>query len=125
MPGAVAVILLLVLFIWRRNREGLRRNKTKEHRKKPDHSQPYLQRKAELEAEESNKYELSGEPRRTELQGENGICEVPTERDGDMVASTHTTQEMEAEEHPQELGAVKGQEDTKPLVSRKMGEKAQ
>ena len=125
MPGAVAAILLLALHIWRRKRKGLRRDKIKEHREQSDHSELYLQRKAELEAEESNKYELSGEPRKTELQRENGICEVPTGRDGDIVASTKTTQELEVEEHPQELGSAEGQEDTKLLVSGKTGEKAQ
>ena len=64
-------------------------------------TQPYLQRKAELEAEEKQKHELEARERRFEMGGEGERYELPTaERD----SMRRTTQELRGEEHSAELG---------------------
>lgn len=68
-------------------------------------SQPYLQRKAELEAEEKRKHELEAEERRYELEEDRKIHEKSVERDSQGIASLQVRQELRGEEHSKELEA--------------------
>ena len=63
-------------------------------------SQPYLQRKAELEAEETRKHELEARQRRCEVGNEGERYELPVEERDLMVRSR---QELRGEEHSKEL----------------------
>ena len=62
--------------------------------------QPYLQQKAELEAEETRKHELEARERRYEMGVEGERYELPVEGQGIMI---HTRQELRGEEHSTEL----------------------
>ncbi len=68
-----------------------------------DGSQPYLQQKGELEAEEKRKYEVQAEERRYELADDNQIREMST-TDSPYELSIQRTQELRGEEHSRELG---------------------
>ncbi len=79
-----------------------------------DKSQPYLQQKAELEAEERRKFELEAREKRYELdaddivheaEGYNNRHEISTERMTPMILSLLTRQELRGEEHSRELGS--------------------
>lgn len=75
-PVVTITLLLAALLLWRRCR------KSKKASSEPimsEDSQPYLQRKAELEAEEKKRHELEAEERRYELDGENRIHEISEE----------------------------------------------
>ena len=63
--------------------------------------QPYLQQKAELEAEEKRKYELEARERRYEIGVEGERYELPVEGQDMMI---RTRQELRGEEHSTELG---------------------
>ena len=101
-PVVVTALILLALLLWRRSRKTKRRNAPREDHIPPEDSQPYLQRKAELEAEEKRKYELAAEERRYELDGETRIHEI---LDGNShgFSPSHTRQELRGEEHSREL----------------------
>ena len=62
--------------------------------------QPYLQQKAELEAEEKRKHELEARERRYEIGNEGERYELPVEEVGLMMPSR---QELRGEEHSKEL----------------------
>ena len=62
--------------------------------------QPYLQQKAELEAEEKRKYELEARERRYEMGVEGERYELPVEGQDMMI---QTRQELRGEEHSTEL----------------------
>lgn len=73
--------------------------------------QPYLQQKGELEAEEKRKFELHGEYRRYELDGDNEISEMSTAANAPGLAVPNRPElrgdvhgkELRAEEHSKEL----------------------
>lgn len=62
----------------------------------PEDDHLYLQREAELEAEELKKFELHAEQRQFEVEGDNDICEMSTS------ANTHRL-ELRGEEHSKQL----------------------
>ncbi len=66
----------------------------------PEDLQPYLQQKAELEAEEKRKHELEARERRYEIGNEGERYELPVEEVGLMISSR---QELRGEEHSKEL----------------------
>ena len=63
-------------------------------------TQPYLQQKAELEAEENRKHELEARERRYEMGSEGERYELPA---GERDAMRRTRQELRGEEHSTEL----------------------
>ena len=65
-----------------------------------EETQPYLQQKAELEAEEKIKHELEARERRYEMGIEGERYELPVEEQGLMI---RTRQELRGEEHSTEL----------------------
>lgn len=101
-PVFVITLLLLALQLWRRYRKAKKANAPKEEHMIPEDNQPYLQQKAELEAEEKRKHELHAEERRYELDGESRIHEIPEESSHGM-QSLHMRQELRGEEHSREL----------------------
>lgn len=66
----------------------------------PDHTQPYLQQKAELEAEERRQYELHAQETRYEMAGEPAIQEISSD---EGVRRLSRLQELRGEEHSKEL----------------------
>ena len=62
--------------------------------------QPYLQQKAELEAEEKRKHELEARERRYEMDNEGERYELPVGEQGVVI---RTRQELRGEEHSKEL----------------------
>ena len=65
-----------------------------------EETQPYLQQKAELEAEENRKHELEARERRYEVGNEGERYELPVEEEGSMI---QIRQELRGEEHSTEL----------------------
>ncbi len=99
--GGFVILCILAFLLWRKH---WGRKPAVAAGKKDitvDGSQPYLQQKSELEAEERGKYELEAEERRYEIAGdiihemsdELARCENPRAK----------TQELEGEEFPKEL----------------------
>ena len=67
-------------------------------------TQPYLDRKAELEDEERRRHELHGGGVTYEMEGEDRVLEMPSGRDTEtMLASLRETHEVRGVEHSQEL----------------------
>ena len=100
-PAAVVTIFLLALLSWRRARKNKKANVLKGEDTVPEDNQPYLQQKAELEAEEKRKHELEAEERRYELDGESRIHEMLDVDSRGL--SSHTRQELRGEEFSREL----------------------
>lgn len=105
---AVPVVAILLLSIAYLLEQKFRKNN------KPDaplgketserDSQPYLQKKAELEAEENRKYELDAQQRQYELDGaSNVIHEKSTGASEHGVLAPTTRHELRGEEHSKEL----------------------
>ena len=65
-----------------------------------ENTQPYLQQKAELEAEENRKHELEAQERTYEMGSEGERYELPT---GKQDAMIRARQELRGEEHSKEL----------------------
>ena len=99
---AVGALLVLALLLWRRYRKNKGANAATAEHVKPEDTQPYLQQKPELEAEEKRKQELDAEERRYELDGENGIHEMSDWSSNGLPAS-RVLQELRGEEHAREL----------------------
>ncbi len=92
----------------------MRKDSTRDTSDILDKSQPYLQQKAELEAEERRKFELEAQEKRYELdaddtiheaEGENHRHEFSTERIRSPMLSIRTRQESRGEEYSRELGS--------------------
>ena len=67
-------------------------------------TQLYLDQKGELEAEERKRHEMGNDSIRYEMEGEDRIFEVPSDRDTGMgLASLRETHEMGGVEHSNEL----------------------
>ena len=101
-PVVVTALILLAIPFWRRSRRNKKRNAPKGHQIPPEDTQPYLQQKAELEAEEKRKYELALNERRYELDGETRIHEI-SDGNGKGFPTSHMRQELRGEEHSREL----------------------
>ena len=65
-----------------------------------EETQPYLQQKAELEAEENRKHRLEARERRYEMGSEGERYELPA---GGRDSMRRTRQELRGEEHSKEL----------------------
>lgn len=99
----MALFLLTVSLLFR----SYKIKKTKALRGKltvPEDSQPYLQQKAELEAEETRKHELEVGEIRHELDGKIRIQEISDESSHGL-PSVYQRQELRGEEHSRELEA--------------------
>ena len=98
-PIAVTASLLIILISWQRYRTR-RRAETDTKTTLPEDTQPYLQQKAELGAEEARKYELEAREVRHEMHGEDAIHEIGPE--GDMRRMSRL-QGLQGPEHSKEL----------------------
>lgn len=65
-----------------------------------DNTQPYLEQKAELDAEEVRKHELEAQQRLFEMAGEDSIREMPTGQERRRISAL---QELGGTEHSKEL----------------------
>lgn len=100
-PVIVIALLLLALLLWRRSRKIKKANVTEVQHPISEDKQPYLQQKAELEAEEKRKHELEAEERRYELDGESRIHEISESSHG--LPPFSVRQELRGEDHSREL----------------------
>ena len=101
-PVAVTALVLLIVLLWRRSRKIKESDGLKEENAVPEDNQPYLQQKAELEAEEKRKNELEAEEKRYELDGETRIHEMSDEGSHGL-PYPNVMQELRGEEHSREL----------------------
>ena len=101
--GFLGLVLLgLLVYKRRKNRKTLKEEDATSQKQGSPHEdiQPYLQQKAELEAEEKRKHELEARERRYEMGIEGERYELPVEEQGLMI---RTRQELKGEEHSTEL----------------------
>ena len=98
-PVASLGLVLLGYLVYKRRKVQETLKEEDVTSKKEDH-QPYLQQKAELEAEEKRKHELEARERRYEMGVEGERYELPVERQDMMI---QTRQELRGEEHSTEL----------------------
>lgn len=96
------MLLAFVVYRRRKTRKTLKEQDASSQRQESprEDTQPYLQQKAELEAEEKRKYELEARERRLEMGNEGEIYELPVEGEGRMIRAR---QELRGEEHSTEL----------------------
>lgn len=96
------VLLAFVVYRRRKTRKTLKEQDASSQRQESprEDTQPYLQQKAELEAEEKRKYELEARERRLEMGNEGERYELPVEGEGRMIRAR---QELRGEEHSTEL----------------------
>ena len=101
--GFLGLILLgLLVYKRRKTRKTLKEEDATSQKQGSPHEdiQPYLQQKAELEAEEKMKHELEARERRYEMGSEGERYELPVEEQGLMI---RTRQELRGQEHSTEL----------------------
>lgn len=99
------VLLLFLLYKRRKAHKTLKKEEEDSSSQKQGSShhedtQPYLQNKAELEAEENRKHELEARERRYEMGNEGERYELPA---GERESMRRTMQELRGEEHSTEL----------------------
>lgn len=103
-PLAFLGLVLLGFLLYRRRKIQKTRKEDNATPSKQESShedtQPYLQQKAELEAEEKRKYELEARERRYEIGNAVERYELPVEKEDLMI---RTKQELRGEEHSTEL----------------------
>lgn len=101
----IAIFLSSIAYLlWRRFRKNKKPHTRKEEESSTQDEQPYLQRKAELEAEEKRKYELDAQQRRYELDGASNIIhEIPVGTREQGMLSLGNRHELRGEEHSKEL----------------------
>ena len=112
---ATLFLVSLVAFIWHKGRlrsaaitaekQAGSNNKRRGTSVSEGHNQPYLQNKAELEAEDRQKHELEARQRIYELDGENGLNKVSAGIFEHRLAVMRSKQELTGGEHGQELDA--------------------
>ncbi|KAI4123942.1 MAG: hypothetical protein LQ338_005053 [Usnochroma carphineum] len=101
----LCTLLALGILRHRKNKHERQSNQEAAAASSPeDDDQPYLQRKAELEAEEQAKFELDAEQRQHELEGDNEIREMAATANGGA-AMSHQRYELNGEERCKELEA--------------------
>ncbi len=110
---AALIPISLVAFIWRKRRlrsaaitaedQGNTKNRQEGTSASRGDSQPYLQQKPELEAEEQQIHELEARQKIYELDGETGIIEIPAGTHEHRLAVMRSRQELRGGEHSQEL----------------------
>ena len=110
-PFAALIPIPLAAFMWRKRRlrsaaiaAGEQANTGDRTASGPD-SQPYLQQKAELEAEERRRHELEARQKVHELDGATEIIEIPAGKHEHRIAVMRSRQELTGGEHSQELDA--------------------
>ncbi|KAK0507092.1 hypothetical protein JMJ35_010550 [Cladonia borealis] len=106
---ATLFLVSLVAFIWRKGRlrsaaitaekQGDGSDKQGGTSASEGHNQPYLQQKAELEAEERQTHELEARQRIYELSGESGMNEIPAGKHEQQLAVMRSRQELSGGEH--------------------------
>ena len=110
---ATLILISLVAFIWRKQRlrsaaiTAEKQGDTEKRREGTSASegdnQPYLQQKAELEAEERQRHELEARQKIYELDGQTCINEIPAGTHEHRLAIMRSRQELRGGEHSQEL----------------------
>ena len=101
--GLLGLVLLgLLVYKRRKTQKTLKEEDASSQNQESPHgdTQPYLQQKAELEAEEKQKHELEARERRHEMGIEGEMYELPVEEQNLMI---RTRQELRGEEHSTEL----------------------
>ena len=107
-PIAFLGLALLAFLVYKRRKaqkilKGKAEDASSQNKGSPQKdTQPYLQRKAELEAEEKQKHELEARERRYEMGSEGERYELPA--GGERDSMRRTRQELRGEEHSTELG---------------------
>lgn len=114
-PSVITASCLVAFLAWGRSKRSHRKTDSDEHvPNNSDSSQPFLQQKAELEAEERRKIELEARERRYELNTEDTIHEADNQCNGPEISSYSPThilsshqqrQELRSEDHSKELEA--------------------
>ena len=103
-PVAFLGLSLLGFLVYRRRRimkTQKEEDATSQRQGSPhEGTQPYLQQKGELEADENRKHELEARERRYEIGSGGERYELPVERENTMI---RTRQELRGEEHSTEL----------------------
>ena len=103
-PVAFLALVLLGVLVYKRRKtqKTLKEEDAISYKQGSPHedTQPYLQQKAELEAEEKRKHELEARERRYEMGIEGERYELPVEEHDLMI---RTRQELRGEEHSKEL----------------------
>ncbi|KAL9594521.1 MAG: hypothetical protein Q9219_006985 [cf. Caloplaca sp. 3 TL-2023] len=108
------IAILMVLFLClKRYRKHKREHQLESQLRPTEEDQPYLQRKAELDAEDRRRHELHGKCTRYELDGNNDISEMATTANN-SVRDADQRIELRGEEHCKELGAEEFSDSTKP-----------
>ena len=112
---AALLLISLVGYIWRKRRlhlaaitaeeQGDTEGRQKGTSSSDSDNQPYLQQKAELEAEERQRHELEARQKIHELDGGTEIREVPGGTHEHRLAVMRSKQELTSGEHSQELDA--------------------
>ena len=108
---AIVSLVLGILFYLRRRRK--RSESGKETHRSEEETQPYLQQKAELEAEEKRRLELEAVEVRYEMDGRDHRNEMPAR--GSEVGNEIDTIERPALSSPRERQELKGEEHSKEL----------
>lgn len=113
--AAALILISLAALIWRKRRfrsaaitaknQGKTENRREGTSASEGENQPYLQQKAELEAEERRKYELEARQKIHELDGGTEIREIPAGTHEHRLAVMRSRQELRGGEHSQELDA--------------------
>lgn len=101
----LSALILLGILAYRKKRHSRStaardEDKTSSPRPSTDNTQPYLQKKPELEAEARAKYELETYQRTYELPGEDAIHEMPNGKERRIISRL---QELRGAEHSVEL----------------------
>lgn len=104
-PLPLVTLAILGVFVWR----NIQRRRlvaaaavsvVEKDSAKTEDGQPFLQRKAELEAVERRKHELEARQALSEVTGEDAVFEMPTGKETRMIT---TLQELRGAEHSSEL----------------------
>ena len=118
-PFAVLVALFLTIFLWHRKRRIKKAAIAAKEQQKAeaerdniiegeDGNQPYLQRKAELEAKERQNHELKAQKSIQELDSKVKAQEIPAGSHEHRLAVMRTRQELRGCDHSQELLSQEG-----------------
>ncbi|KAM0799753.1 hypothetical protein BDR22DRAFT_854063 [Usnea florida] len=106
---AFLALALLAFFVYKRRKAQKTSKEESEDGSPQNHgsphhedTEPYLQQKAELEAEETRKHELEARERRFEMGSDGERYELPA---GERDSMKRTMQELRGEEHSTELEA--------------------
>ena len=103
---ALLAFVVVKIFRWQQRKQkrgpAIGRNGVKRINSQPSLQQPYLQPKAELDAEQARQ-EIEARQHRYEMDGADAILELPVAHDGPL--SLGLTHELKGDEHSTELEA--------------------